>query len=206
MVIYFPRKNFRPLILKGIATFILFLFLFPGPISAKNFKIESEDVKRIDLALDLVKTWGNLVLPDEFKRVLNTTITGTEAGTDITYGLLVLSAVNEMEMIDRVISQRYKLEATEYFNTILDQQISLIGYYKGLGFDISRILIAKNIGGPISALTLNTFDMTNKVIVALVAIENIKKVNFYDGLWRYFEQRRTGNSHQESWEFAAYEM
>src|SRR3989344_4498604 len=190
----------------GVALILLFLVVLPDYTFAKSFKIESEDINRIDLALDLVKTWGNLVLPQEFQRVLNTAVIGTDIGKDITYGLLVLSAVNEMEMIDKVISQRYKLEATQYFNTILDQQTNLIGYYKGLGFDIARIRFAKNIGGPISALTLNTFEMTNKVIVALVAIENIKKVNFYDGLWRYFDARRTGNSHQESWEFAAYEM
>ncbi|MDP2664660.1 MAG: lamin tail domain-containing protein, partial [bacterium] len=185
---------------------MLFLFFSPNLTFAKSFKIESEDINRIDLALDLVKTWGNLVLPQEFQRVLNTTVTSTDIGKDITYGLLVLSAVNEMEMIDRVISQRYKQEATEYFNNILDQQLNLLGYYKGLGFDIARIHFAKNVGGPISALTLNTFDMTNKVIVALLAIENLKRENFYDGLWRYFDARRNGSVHQEAWGDAAVEM
>ena len=208
MVTYSHTQNSNPFPLRGVITSILLLFLltFPNLLFAKSFKIESEDIKRIDLALDLLKTWGNLVLPQEFQRVLNATITSTDIGKDITYGLLVLSAVNEMEMIDKVVSQRYKQEATAYFNNILDQQLNLLGYYKGIGFDIARIKFAKNVGGPISALTLNTFEMTNKVIVALLAIENLKRENFYDGMWRYFEQRRSGTSHRDAWELTTYEM
>ncbi|MBI1971513.1 MAG: lamin tail domain-containing protein [Candidatus Wildermuthbacteria bacterium] len=41
---------------------------------------------------------------------------------------------------------------------------------------------------------------------SLVTLHVLKKHQVYDGLWRYFEHRRTGNSHQESWEAAYYEM
>jgi len=174
-------------------------FLFGNIALAKRFKINDKDVERIKFGLDVGKMFTSILIgKDELKNILNTTIKGTEASTDITYGLLVLSSLNEMDLMDLVISQRYKKEATKYFNSILDERLNLINYYKGIGFDLPRVCSGV-ITGPMSALTLNTFSITNKTIEIFIALNVLKKEKIYDGLWYYFDLRRNGESHKTAW-------
>ncbi|MCP6718586.1 MAG: lamin tail domain-containing protein [Patescibacteria group bacterium] len=172
-------------------------------VFAKNIaKINDKDVKKIKTGLDLVKTVVNFTIRDDkLKTILNTGINIGDTSTDITYGLLVLSTLNEMEFIDLVVSQKYKTVAKNYFNSILDERLNLMNYYTGIGYDLPRIL-SGNITGPMSALTLNAFSMTSKVIKIFIAIENLKTVKSYNGLWYYFDLRKSNESHKTAWEEA----
>ncbi|MBI1984729.1 MAG: lamin tail domain-containing protein [Candidatus Wildermuthbacteria bacterium] len=188
-------------------TICFLILVLPGSFAlAKRFELTGEDVGRIETVLGTLKTFGNTVLPEStLKTALNTALSTGETTTDVTYGLLVLSTVDELEFIDMVISQRYKKQSTDYFNSILDRKLSLVNYYKGVGFDLPRIMSGK-ITSPIGALTLNTFEITGGAIEALTAIYNLRKVLIYDGLWRYFDSRRYNESHETAWDDAKIEM
>ena len=156
-------------------------------VFAKKLELNERQVEKIKIGLDLAKTFGNIVFTeDKLKAVFNTVFAGGETSLDITYGLLVLSAFNEMELIDLVVSQRYKKEADKYFNSILNERTNLVKYYKGVGFDFPKVLSGK-ITGPIAALTLNTFSITNETVNIFAAFENLKTMKLYDGLWVYFD-------------------
>ena len=175
-------------------------------VFAKKLELNERQVEKIKIGLDLAKTFGNIVFTeDKLKAVFNTVFAGGETSLDITYGLLVLSAFNEMELIDLVVSQRYKKEADKYFNSILNERTNLVKYYKGVGFDFPKVLSGK-ITGPIAALTLNTFSITNETVNIFAAFENLKTMKLYDGLWVYFDHRRGNSSHNEAWELARYQM
>lgn len=173
--------------------------IFRNTVFAKKFKINDNDVEKIKSGLDWARTMSNyLIGDDKVITVLNTTIRIGETGTDITYGILVLTVFSEMEFVDMVASQRYKQQTDVYFNRVLDERLNLGNYYKGLGFDVLRV-IRGNITGPMVAHTLNTFEITNKTIQIAVGIHNLRLIDLYDGLWFYFDQRRNNTSHQESW-------
>jgi len=193
--LYLKRALFLAITLCVIANFLLGNIVF-----AKKIEINDKDVERIKTGLDLMKALVNFTITgDKLKTILNTTISVGEVSTDITYGLLVLSALNEMELIDLVVSQRYKTEARTYFNSVLNQRLNLINYYTGIGYDLPRV-ISGAITSPISALTLNTFSITNKAIDIFIAFENIRTMKLYDGLWFYFDLRRNNESHKTAWD------
>ncbi|XOB40087.1 MAG: hypothetical protein ACKKMR_02015 [Candidatus Nealsonbacteria bacterium] len=193
--LYLKRALFLAITLCVIANFILGNIVF-----AQKIEISDKDVERIKTGLDLMKALVNFTISeDKLKTILNTTISVGEVSTDITYGLLVLSALNEMELIDLVVSQRYKTEARTYFNSVLNQRLNLINYYTGIGYDLPRV-VSGAITSPISALTLNTFSITNKAIDIFIAFENIRTMKLYDGLWFYFDLRRNNESHETAWD------
>lgn len=192
---YLKRALFLAITLCVIANFLLGNIVF-----AQKIEISDKDVERIKTGLDLMKALVNFTISeDKLKTILNTTISVGEVSTDITYGLLVLSALNEMELIDLVVSQRYKTEARTYFNSVLNQRLNLINYYTGIGYDLPRV-VSGAITSPISALTLNTFSITNKAIDIFIAFENIRTMKLYDGLWFYFDLRRNNESHETAWD------
>lgn len=195
---YLIKLSCLAIMLCVIANFALGNIVF-----AKNIaEINDKDVEKIKTGLDLVKAVVNFtVRDDKLKTILNTAISVGDTSTDITYGLLVLTALNEMEFIDLVVSQRYKTEARSYFNSILDERLNLLNYYTGIGYDLPRI-ISGNITGPVSALTLNAFSMTSEVIEIFIVIENLKTVKFYNGLWYYFDLRKSNELHEVAWEEA----
>lgn len=195
------RKAFLAVTVAVIANLLL-----GNIVLAKEFDITDKEVGQIRNGLDLMKLMVNLSLNDnKLKAVLNTVISGGRTGTDVTYGLLVLTSFNEMEFIDMVISQKYKKEATAYFESILDDRTNLRNYYKGIGYDLPRVVMGK-ITSPVGALTLNTFEITDKAIQIFTVVNVLKRELLYDGLWRYFDSRHGGEDHQRAWEDARIEM
>lgn len=185
-------------------TFLVIANLLLGNhIFAKQLTIKAADVDKIKTVLDMTKTIGtvaDMILDDkDFLTILNTVIGGGKTATDVTYGLVVLSALGEMDLIDLVISQEYKSEAREYFNRVLDERISLRSYWKGVGADIPKVL-SGYITGPAAALTLNSFAITDKAIAIFVEFSVLEKMKLYDGLWYYFDTRKQGNEpHEIAW-------
>ena len=93
-------------------------------IALAKFQITDEHIKNLDTFIDITKTLG-IALPSEIKNILNTTTSSASTGANITYGLLLLSATSEIELMDMIMSQRYKGISTKYFNDMLDQHTSL---------------------------------------------------------------------------------
>ncbi|MHA1667565.1 MAG: lamin tail domain-containing protein, partial [Candidatus Heimdallarchaeaceae archaeon] len=148
---------------------------------------------------DIMRTLTNVSSAGiKLKSILNTVINIEEASTEITYGLLALSALNEMDLIDLVVSQKYKTEARSYFNKILDERLTLKKYYLGISSDLPRILTG-TITNNMSALTLSTFSVTSDIINVFLSFENIKTVKLYDGMWFYFDLRRNNETHEMAW-------
>ncbi len=185
---------------KGVFVFILLGFILSplGNIYAKQFEIDSKDVERIKLAFSFVGALANIGAPDALKNILNTALRGGETTVDITYGLLILSAMNETELIDLVMSQRYKALSTKYFNEMLDQRADMFGFYKGVGLDIVKVAFG-NISSPISALSLNTFSIGNKTIQAVIGLYALERTMIYNGLHVYLNDRITNETHETAW-------
>lgn len=192
----------KKIVFLAVTVAVIANLLLGNSVLAKKLEIRQVDIERVKLVLDITKLLGNIAASDDkLKTILNMTIGTGKIGADITYGLVVLTSLNEMDFIDSVISQRYKREATAYFEGILNERTNLRNYYKGIGYDLPRV-VAGRITNPIAALTLNTFDITDKTITILSMIKVLEKEMKYDGLWVYFDQRKGNNSHEEAWEIA----
>lgn len=166
---------------------------------AKKVEISSKEAEKIKAGLDIAQLFTNIAISNErLRTILNMTIRGGEAGADITYGLVVLSAMNEMELIDMVVSGRFRTEATNYFNQVINERTNLISHWKGVGIDISRISTGKTIGLT-SKLSLNSFSITNEVISILLTFRVLERTFVYRGMLDYFTERRNDVSHEEAW-------
>ena len=204
-------RNFNKIQLKTVLFFVVTLniiinLVLSNVVYAKKFEITNKDVKKIKTALGWTKTFSNIAITDDkLKTILNTVIGTSESGMDISYGLTSLITFNELEFIDMVISYEYVAKSDAYFNEVLDERLNLGKYYQGLSFDILRAIF-RNITNPLSALTLNSFEITNKVIQIGVEIQNLRLVQLYDGLWVYFDDRKGNESHEVAWEEAKTRM
>jgi len=191
----------------AITVMVTASFLLGSICFSKAIEIDNKKVERIKTALSVVKDIVNFAITDDkIRSIFNTSINMAQSGTDISYGFLVLSAMNEFDLIDLVISQRYKADARDYFNSVLDERISLIKQAKGSGFDLAKLAISKSIIGPTAALVLETFSVTDKTIAIFSALNVLRQEKLYDGIWRYFDSRRGGESHNVAWEDAKAEM
>ena len=90
--------------------------IFGNVVYAKKFEITDKDIERIKTGLDWARTFSNIAISDDkLKTTLNTVIKTSETGVDITYGLISLAALNEMEFIDMVVSQKYKQKLKDFY-------------------------------------------------------------------------------------------
>ena len=185
----------------AITVFVVALFLFANTSLAK---IDiGRYIEKIKTSLDIEKSLIMSVVPDsKLKKILSSIITAKKTTSNITYGLLAISALNEMELMDMVMSQRYKMEARQYFNQVLDERLNIIDHCVNLSYDIQTILSSTKIIEPTTAMLLNTFQITDKIINIFIAFENVKTMKVYDGLWVYFDARNGGESHGSAWEDA----
>jgi len=188
---------------------IITIFLFSNVALAAKMKISAQQAEEIKKVLGITQTLLNIskliVNDNDLATILNKAIGVGQTGTDATYGLLVLSALNEMDLMDLVLSQRYKEEARDYFNKVLKEKTDLLSYWKGVGFDIPKV-VSGYITGPMAGLTLNSFAITDKAIAIFGEFYILETMKLYDGLWRYFDERRNGELHQGAWELAEPEM
>ncbi len=178
---------------------IIACFCFPFSVSAKGFKITTEQLNRLQTILSLVKTFMNTGLNDEaITKAMNLTFRVEGMAADIGYGLVVMSAINELDLIDMIVSQRYKQQATAFFEKVVDDKTNLVSYWKGVGFDLPRIL-KQSVTSPMAALSLESFEITEKTIAIFSTFEVIRQGKIYDGIWYYFDSRRNNDSHDTAW-------
>src|SRR3989344_9027963 len=119
------RLYFKKIFCLAITLFVIANLTVGSYIFAKQLEIKAEDVERIKTALGMAQTVATvadiIINNKDLATVLNTIISGSKTGVDITYGLVVLGALNEMDLVDLVVSGRYRDEARDYFNSVLDQ-------------------------------------------------------------------------------------
>jgi len=184
----------------AVVALLVAAFLF-GLVPPSLAKITDKEAKRIEDFLDIANVpILSKYTANQLKQLLNLRIRA-DRQSDPTYGILVLSAMNELELMDMVLSQRYKKEATEYFSQIISERIGLISHWKDVGLDMKTVVSGK-ITGPMSALTLHAFEITNKTIAIFTAFHVLQQEKLYDGLWFYFDSRISNETHEYAWDDA----
>jgi len=201
MVIYKIYSYIKNGLFSAIMIALIANLVFGNVVFAKKFDITEKDIRTIKEVLNFANIFSNIaVTDDKIKTILNTTIDTGETSVDVSYGLLVLSVLDEVDLVDMVVSQRYKMYAREYFDHILGERLNLFSYWKNVGLELPRVFWG-NITGPMSALSLSSFSITSKAIDIFLAFENLKAIKFYDGLWYYFDLRANGHEpHNIAWE------
>ncbi len=171
------------------------------------------EAKRIrDKEVDEIKTFlkiSNIPIlrnfdEKELKKLLNKAI--KPEIPDFTYGLLVLGTQRDIEWMDMILSQKFLDRNKAHFNNVLDKRLNLFSHYKKLGQDIYFFASKGDQIGPLSGLASEIVSITNKTIEIFVAFDVWKTTKTYKGIWRYFDARRWGYSHEESWGDAKAEM
>ena len=186
----------------SVITFMVIAFLFSGAVEAKIGDNELEEISAV------LKIGDDSVFSkyaqDQLKAVLNKFINKEEPET--TYGILIMASFNEMEFMDAILSQRFLEKDRAYFNGVLDKRISLFSQWKKTSKNFLSVLKRGKSATPMTALALEGVDMINKTMAIFDALETLKDMRKYKGLWRYFDERMNGESHQGAWELAEAEM
>src|SRR3989344_2164801 len=194
----------------AIAFFVIANLSLGSHIFAKQLEIKAADVERIKTALGMAQTVATaadiIINNKDLATVLNTVLKGGTAGVDVTYGLVVLGALNEMDLVDLVVSGRYRDEAREYFNSVLDQTTDLTSYWKGTGQNIFSLMRRGGAVTPTTGLAMESVAILEKTMSIIVSVKVWLTVETYNGMWRYFQDRMSGDNHEDAWYFAKAEM
>ncbi|MBU4467043.1 lamin tail domain-containing protein, partial [Patescibacteria group bacterium] len=215
-----PKNSFKKLfstvsgktIIMAVALVATVSFLLVSIGFSKVVDIDNKSIKRIETFLSTVKTVGNFVISNEkIRSIFNVSLSTAQKGADISYGLLVLSAINEFDLIDMVTSQQYKQKARDYFNEVMNERMNIIEDARKTGYDFSKVAFSKVMAGspmsvPMGALVWETISIIDKSIAIFTTLNVVRQEMFYDGIWRYFDSRRWGESHNVAWEDAKAEM
>ncbi len=185
----------------AITLVIVFLLILAFTVNAQEIK--SENMEKITDILEISNfPFFSNFTQEEIKQVLNRIINYKES-EDLTYGILFLGALDEVEFMDMILTQKYKSEARSYFNNILDEKINLFSHWQKVGKNIYSLFKKGSSASPAASLALESVNITNKTIEIFIAFNNLKSMKLYDGLWYYFDLRKQGNeSHKIAWEEA----
>jgi len=179
-------------------------------IFAKQLEVKAADVERVKTALGMAQTVATIsdiiINNKDLEKVLNTLLKGGATGVDITYGLVVLGTLNEMDLVDLVVSGRYRDEAIEYFNSVLDQTTNLIPYWKNTSQNIFSLMRKGSAVTPITGLAAESVSILEKTMSIIVSAKVWLTVETYNGMWCYFQDRMNGETHQQAWLYAMVEM
>src|SRR3989344_5890970 len=160
------RLSFKRVFWPAITLSVIANLSLGGHISAKQLEIKAADVERVKTALDMAQTVATvsdiIINNKDLATVLNTIIGGGKTGVDVTYGLVVLGALNEMDLVDLVVSGRYRDEAREYFNSVLDQTTNLTSYWKNAGQIIFSLMRRGGAVTPITGLATESVAIFEK--------------------------------------------
>jgi len=194
----------------AITFFVVANLVWPGFSFANSFNVTAKDTERIKSSLTVTQTTLQAIdllgSNKDWMTILNTIVGVGKTGTDITYGLVVLGTLNEMDLVDLVVSGRYRDDAREYFNSVLDQTTDMIPHWKNTVKDIVSLLKKGSAVTPNTGLAMESVVILEKTINIMIATKNWLTVETYNGMWRYFQERMGKESHQEAWSYAMVEM
>ena len=95
---------------------------------SKIREIKDSEERIIKEFLGIQEEYPNIIIPaperqtfaaSDFREVLNKEVAHEEA-PGLSYGIYILNAINELNMVERVWEQEYKFKASVFFNTMLE--------------------------------------------------------------------------------------
>jgi len=129
-----------------------------------------------------------------------------EQSPGLTYGVYLFDALKEMEKVEQVWTQGYKLGASKYFSDLLDANSKWTSERttKTLLDTIKEILIGyieylQPTSGVLGA-GIDAIGYVNDCVEAGVPVAALIKLLYYNSLWRYFDLRHSGESHESAWQ------
>jgi parallel beta-helix repeat protein len=167
------------------------------PWGEKVKKIEDSDLSIIEEKLGIDKwlptTRFYWCTDHDLKVVLNQEIYPEEV-PGLTYGIYILNAIRETEMVKDVLSQEYKPQYKMYFSNWLDLNTGWSAVAKGVSEEALDRVIEKTcpIGGTMLSLARDSAEV-GEVLVPL------RDLYLYNTLWSYFDNRRYDMSHHDAW-------
>jgi len=195
------ENNFLIFVKTIMVILIVIVVLFSGNTSLAKFELNKLELEIIKTNLNIPTIPGLSQLTDkELIELLGEKIDPKNL-PGLTYGTYSLLVFQEIDFIDWIVSQDYKHDFSTYFENIVEERTRLDLYWKNLSKDVS-IILERTPSGPISALSLNTFSMTSKVLEIGRVLFKFVEQRICDGLWGYFDSRRNGESHEIAWEWA----
>jgi len=114
----------------------------------------------------------------------------------ITYGVYILTAFEELEMVKYVWTQEYKNTASKFFNTILD--INADADWSSVATTVTKELFTNLLHEPYSSGASSIF-MVYDITLIGISIGALEKLFFYNSLWYYLQQRNLGDNHDGAW-------
>lgn len=188
-----------------VVAILAIAILFLGNTADAKLKIDDEKLKEIKTALEITNFPILFDYTDkELKEILNTIIKPEES--EITYGILITGAFNEMEFMDAILSQAFLDRNRAYFNSVLDKRIDLFNHWRKTGRNMYKLWQKGKSATPFTALALESVEIINKTMAIFDAFKVLEDTRKYKGLWRYFDERRNGESHESAWELAEAQM
>jgi len=164
-------------------------------------EIEDGDLSKLKEELDLddwlpgTRFWWYTNY--DLKEVLNKEME-PEKAPGLTYGVYILNAMEQTDMMQRVLSQRYKLAASAFFEAFLDLNTGWSSLAGDLAKKFLTGLMREPYGTAASSLLLSI-----DVAKGAVEAKALGQTLLYNTLWSYFENRKDGMTHEEAWRYAA---
>lgn len=205
------KKKIKTLALKGgksaVVTMLVITFLLLGNVFSVRAEISSETLERIKTGLNILDfaqfaNYSN----EELKNALELGL-GVAEDVSANYWMLILSSMNEVDFMDSILSQRYKSDFYDYFDGIIKEKINLLSHWRGISKDLGKIMDNRAAAtNPFFLLTLNSFEITDKVVDIFLAFNALEDLKTYNGLWLYFDYRRNNETHEFAWDQAQLTM
>lgn len=134
------------------------------------------------------------ITDEQLKEALNREI-DPENAPGLTYGVYILNAIYEERLIESVLSQNYKIEASKFFNKFMDINTGWSSLASGISVKVLSGILREPSSTGMSSLFL-ALDAAKTGI----GLKALKDLLFYNSLWLYFDCRSGGSTHEEAWQ------
>ncbi|MBU1613671.1 tandem-95 repeat protein, partial [Patescibacteria group bacterium] len=174
------------------------------PWGEKVKKIEDNELSEIKqrLGIDgwLPSTGFHWATNYDLKEALNWEI-DSEKVPGLTYGIYILNAIKETDMMKDILTQEYKRRYSEYFSNWLELNTGWSGVAKFVpNFVFKQTLL--NVTGKITPVGGNMLSLALTSAELGELLVPLKKLYLYNTLWSYLDNRRNSESHENAWENA----
>jgi len=122
-----------------------------------------------------------------------------EEASGLTYGIYILNAIKELNMIESVWTQDYRNSAASFFSEMLDKNVSWTSILSDLRDNLIEELIEDNLG-PLPAVAYSTLRFSFQLKQLGISVSALEELFFYNALWYYLSERVGGMGHDEAWQ------
>ena len=172
------------------------------PWGSKVKEIRDSELDEIRSELDLsypgdsgfIESDYYWITDEQLKEALNREM-DPENAPGLTYGVYILNAIYEERLIESVLSQNYKIEASKFFNKFMDINTGWSSLASGISVKGLSGILREPTSTGMSSLFL-ALDAAKTGI----GLKALKDLLFYNSLWLYFDERSGGSTHEEAWQ------